>query len=409
MELQRGMRDKLEKYIDVNRSIEVEMQISGASVYDFCCFGVDVNDKLSDDRYMVFYNQTSSPANEISYRGGNGSAVFTIELNRIPMTIQKLVFTVSIDGSGVMRNINSHVITLKQNGMPALRLALNGSDFQQERAIISIEIYMKDVWRINAVARGFNGGLGNLLRAYGGEEAAPANPTPPPRPAAPPPRPVVPPPRPAAPPPRPATPPPTPTPVAQPPPAKINLVKGQKVNLVKGSAGLGEVLINLNWKQPKGIFARPIDLDLGCLYELKNGDAGSIQALGNTFGSLTQPPFIALDGDDRSGSSVNGENLRINGQMVQYIKRILIYTYIYEGAANWKQADGVVTVKCPGSPEIIVRMDEYGSNLPLCAIAYLENVNNTLSVEKIVRFFRGQRYADQAFGWGLNWTHGTKD
>ncbi len=95
--------------------------------------------------------------------------------------------------------------------------------------------------------------------------------------------------------------------------------------------------------------------------------------------------------------------------MIQYIKRILIYTYIYEGAANWKQADGVVTVKCPGSPEIIVRMDEYGSNLPLCAIAYLENVNNTLSVEKIVRFFRGQRYADQAFGWGLNWTHGTKD
>ncbi len=387
MELQRGMRDKLEKYIDVTRPIEAEMQISGGSVYDFCCFGVDGNDKLSDDRYMVFYNQTSSPANEISYRGSNGSAAFTIDLNRLPMTIQKLVFTVSIDGSGVMRDINSHVFTLKQNGMPALRLALNGSDFQQERAIISVEIYMKDVWRINAVARGFNGGLGDLLRAYGGEESAPANPTPPPRPAAPPPRP--------------ATPPPL--------PAKINLVKGQKVNLVKGSAGLGEVLINLNWKQPKGIFARPIDLDLGCLYELKNGEAGSIQALGNTFGSLTSPPFIALDGDDRSGSSANGENLRINGQMIQYIKRILIYTYIYEGAANWKQADGVVTVKCPGSPEIIVRMDEYGSNLPLCAIAYLENVNNTLSVEKIVRFFRGQRYADQAFGWGLNWTHGTKD
>ncbi len=62
MELRRGMRDRLEKYIDANRPIEVEMQISGASIYDFCCFGVDANDKLSDDKYMVFYNQTSSPA-----------------------------------------------------------------------------------------------------------------------------------------------------------------------------------------------------------------------------------------------------------------------------------------------------------------------------------------------------------
>ncbi len=171
MELQRGMRDMLEKYIDANRPIEVEMQISGASIYDICCFGVDVNDKLSDDRYMIFYNQTSSPANEIIYRGGNSSAIFTIDLNRIPMIIRKLVFTVSIDGSGVMRNINSHVFMLKQNGTSVLRLVLNGSDFQQERAIISVEIYMKDVWRINAIARGFNGGLVDLLRSYDGEEA----------------------------------------------------------------------------------------------------------------------------------------------------------------------------------------------------------------------------------------------
>ena len=104
---------------------------------------MDVNDKLSDDKYMVFYNQTSSPANEISYRGGNSSAI----------------------------NINSHVFMLKQNGTSVLRLVLNGSDFQQERAIISVEIYMKDVWRINAIARGFNGGLVDLLRSYGGEEA----------------------------------------------------------------------------------------------------------------------------------------------------------------------------------------------------------------------------------------------
>ena len=27
------------------------------------------------------------------------------------------------------------------------------------------------------------------------------------------------------------------------------------------------------------------------------------------------------------------------------------------GAANWRETAGVVTIRCPGSPEIVVRMD----------------------------------------------------
>ena len=194
----------------------------------------------------------------------------------------------------------------------------------------------------------------------------------------------------------------------------VELRKGQKVNLEKKGSALGEVLINLNWSQPvkKGFFSRKpaaIDLDLGCLYELKDGRKGCVQALGNAFGSLSAPPWIALDGDDRSGASAAGENLRVNGQKLSLIRRVLIYTFIYEGAANWQQADGVVTVKCPGSQDIIVRMDEYGSQLTMCGIAMLENQNDeTFSVEKLVRFFRGHRDLDQAYGWGLNWVAGRK-
>ena len=57
----RGMRDKIAKYADPAGEIVVEMSINGKSVYDFCCFGVDKSEKLSDERYMIFYNQTSSP------------------------------------------------------------------------------------------------------------------------------------------------------------------------------------------------------------------------------------------------------------------------------------------------------------------------------------------------------------
>ena len=122
----------------------------------------------------------------------------------------------------------------------------------------------------------------------------------------------------------------------------INLSKGQKINLQKSSpsSGLGEILVNLNWNSKpanqgflKGLFgggSSGIDLDHGCLYELNDGRKGAVQALGNAFGSLTNPPFISLDGDDRTGDSVGGENLRINGNMVSQIRRILVYTFIYE-------------------------------------------------------------------------------
>ena len=142
---------------------------------------------------------------------------------------------------------------------------------------------------------------------------------------------------------------------------------------------------------------------------MKNGEIGAIQALGNLFGSLNYPPYIELDGDDRTGSVSVGETIRVNGNHVNEIRRILIYTFIYSGAANWAEARGVVTVRCPDNPELIVRMDDYGSNLRTCAIALLENVGGTLSVEKVVSFFRDSKEMDDAFNWGLRWTVGRKD
>ncbi|MBA9025891.1 uncharacterized protein involved in tellurium resistance [Peribacillus huizhouensis] len=77
-----------------------------------------------------------------------------------------------------------------------------------------------------------------------------------------------------------------------------------------------------------------VDLDLGCLYELKNGEKGCVQALGNAFGNFNNRPYMQLDADDRTGSAVGGENLRINGNKISDIKRVLVYSFIYEGVAN---------------------------------------------------------------------------
>lgn len=158
-----------------------------------------------------------------------------------------------------------------------------------------------------------------------------------------------------------------------------------------------------------GSSSQGIDLDLGCLYELKDGRKGAVQALGNAFGSLNQAPFVALDGDDRTGAAAAGENLRINGNKISEIRRILVYTFIYDGVANWQQADATVTIKYPGAEDLIVKMDTYNSANRMCGLALFENQNDqTFSVEKIVQFYAGHQYMDQAFHWGLNWMAGRK-
>ena len=203
---------------------------------------------------------------------------------------------------------------------------------------------------------------------------------------------------------------------------KIELTKmGQSINLEKKSVKIGRININLNWNQQSaqnagGLFSslfgsksKGIDLDLGCLFELKNGDIGCVQALGNAFGSYNNPPYIELDGDDRTGAVSNGENLRINGDFVADIKRIVVYTFIYEGVTNWVKADGVVTLSYGDGQDIVVRLDEHRNNMNMCAIAMIENVNNeTFKVKRLVEYFDGHQSLDRAYNWGLHWTAGSK-
>lgn len=173
---QRGTRDKLEKYFDLNQPLKVTLQIQGAATYDFCCFGVDKDDKLSDDRYMIFYNQRSSPRREIVVSEIPSGMEFTLKLNDLPQTINKLVFTGSIDGGGTMSEISAHKIFIGEK----ISAEFGGADFAKEKAITSLEIYRKNGWRFNVVARGFDGGLDTLLAFYGGEEIK--DETPPPQP-----------------------------------------------------------------------------------------------------------------------------------------------------------------------------------------------------------------------------------
>ncbi|MDR2793483.1 MAG: TerD family protein [Treponema sp.] len=170
IEMQPGFKAKLDGAVDPNKTISVELAVDGNAQYDYSCFGLDGKDKNPDERYFVFFGQDSSPANEITFSQNGSMAVFHVDLFRIPPSIEKLHFTVNIDGKGSMRDIKSCKVEIKQNGSVAFRLNLRGSNFQNQRAIIVAQIYKKDVWRIGAIGNGFNGDLSDLLKHYGMEE-----------------------------------------------------------------------------------------------------------------------------------------------------------------------------------------------------------------------------------------------
>ena len=120
MELKRGMRGSLSDTINVSDPIIVTMKVTGNAIYDHTCFGVDEMNKLSDDRYMIFYNQTVSPNNEIRYDMSGNTSRFIITLGKLPASINKLVFTINIDGTQTMGTMLSTEFRLFQNNKNAI-------------------------------------------------------------------------------------------------------------------------------------------------------------------------------------------------------------------------------------------------------------------------------------------------
>ncbi len=374
---------------------------SQAASLDPSAFLLDAAGRVSGDGGFVFYGSASDPTGAV--RLNPAAAAFEVDPGRLPTGIERVVIALSIDsgvaGLRAFSQFQSVLLSLNGTGVD-LRFPLATAGMA-ESALIMAELYLRNgVWKVRALGQGFAGGLAPLARNYGvdvSESAPPPPPAPSPAPAAPPAPEVR-----AAP--------------AAPPssqPSRIDLKKRQPISLEKPSKGFGQIDINLNWTRgqvKRGLFGGKsgIDLDLGCLIELTDGDKDVVQALGKRFGRLDGPPFAKLLADDRSGESTSGETLLINGERWTDVKRVLIYAFIYEGVPNWAAANAVVTVKAPGSPELVVALDEHATGKGMCAIALLENDGGRIRVTKLVEYFAGHQEADQAYGFGFRWQAGRK-
>jgi tellurite resistance protein TerA len=409
MELQRGANTAVGA-ADV--TVSISYAAPAGTEADASAYLLAENGKVRGDHDMVFFNQALGGGDAVRFspRPGAGGT-FEVALGKLPADVAKIVFCVTIDQAGAsgktLATLTSALIEVKDQAGAAIasyRPELQGAS---EAAMTFGELYSRNnEWKFRAVGQGFNGGLGPLARSFGidvaDEPAAPPPPPPPPPAAAPPP-----PPPPAA---APAAPPAAAAPISL---SKVSLEKkGQAISLEKRGSSFGEIVVNLNWTRGKKSFfggGTAIDLDLGCLVEMSDGQKGVVQALGRQFGDFHGPPFIQLDGDDRTGDVSKGETMRINGAEWQWIKRVAIFANIYDGVPNWQATDGVVTVTMPDQPPIEVRMTEGRNNQRLCGVVMLENEGGKLKATRIVEYYRDQSELDRAHNWGMRWVAGSKD
>ncbi|MFE6551920.1 TerD family protein [Streptomyces sp. NPDC004096] len=170
-EFQRGHKARISD-LTAGTDLYVGVQITGPGLsFDISCFGLDTDERLSDDRYFVFFNQPKTPEESIQLLGAQAGDTesFRVTLDRIPSQIQKLSFTATIDGAGQMSQVAPGYLRIVAGGEEVARYSFNGSEFSTERAVMLGDFYLKDVWRFAAVGQGFDGGLDALLNNFGGE------------------------------------------------------------------------------------------------------------------------------------------------------------------------------------------------------------------------------------------------
>lgn len=217
----------------------------------------------------------------------------------------------------------------------------------------------------------------------------------------------------------------------------IELTKRRpSVSLTKQGAATGNLRVNLSWRmrtsdiggpgrsggslrhpltlfkpevvQAQGPAVVSIDLDLACLYELKDGTKGVVQPLGGFFGALNSPPYVKLSGDDRFGAP-SGETIYINLDQRDEIKRLLVFVYIYDGTPAFDRTHAVVTLYPSNGPRVEIALNERAPQARSCAVVLIENNRGELTVRREVKYVYGfQSELDRLYGWGLQWGRGYK-
>lgn len=151
---------------------------------DAAAFMTGENGKCPTEKEFVFYGNLAHPSESVKHMGdnltgegdGDDEQIF-VELSKIPASVQKVAFTVTIYDAETRRQnfgqvSNSYIrIVDETSNTEMIRYDL-GEDFSIETAVVVGELYRHgNEWKFNAIGSGFQGGLAALCSHYGIEVA----------------------------------------------------------------------------------------------------------------------------------------------------------------------------------------------------------------------------------------------
>lgn len=147
---------------------------------DASVFMVGVNDKIQDVRHFVFFNNLQSPEGAVRHTGDNRTGfgdgddeVIKVQLSKIPASVQKLIFVVTIyeaklrgQNFGQVENAFIRIVD-EETGRELVRYDLT-EDYSSATAIVVAEIYRHgNEWKFKAVGEGLQEEIDGLCRRYG--------------------------------------------------------------------------------------------------------------------------------------------------------------------------------------------------------------------------------------------------
>jgi tellurium resistance protein TerD len=147
---------------------------------DTAAFLLGGNGKVTSDNDFVFYNNLKDPSGSVAHLGDNRTGAgdgddeqLGVELSKVPASIEKIDFTVTIhDAQARSQNFgqvsNAYIRILNADTNEELIRYDLSEDYSIETAIVVGELYRHGgEWKFNAVGSGFQGGLGALCGNFG--------------------------------------------------------------------------------------------------------------------------------------------------------------------------------------------------------------------------------------------------
>lgn len=348
---------------------------STAHDLDAWTFMLGPDGKVPSDGHFVFFGNQQSPCGTVfvsddNQQGGSDTEddeIVTVQLDRVPQTIDRIVFVVNIHEGRArgqdfsqLDNSSIRLFTVNPNGVTEelARYNLAAGDVSTETSLIFGELYRyKGNWKFRAIAQGSDSGPAMLARGYGVDIEDEDQPSPTPASAV--------------------------APAALPASPKINLSKG-KISLDKPGASVSiaktpKMVFSLYWTKSRK------DLGLILLVTHKDGSKHSYdwRKLRDELGEIEH------DGDRVRGGADVREFATIRLRPDTKISAIAIaaYSEVSNGIGSFRSMGATAVIDDGSGTVVTVDLNKGGTFSYHTVIAtVLVNPDGSLTVNRVSRF-----------------------